>query len=230
MELLKFSRLSIISLMIISFLSSCWHWLYIALDEGNAKHSSTIKYDGDTTDIYNYINVDGFYHITNKLKTDTFFGDDYSTLYFFRNGTYSEDYGIYSNILLKSDSLSNIVKGNFPWKKRKEWGINCGVYKINNNIIVVEVFSTIFYGWNVFRRYYKIIDRSHLLYYKCVYLFKENEFPMSNKNYIYEFVSATNLPSSDDLMVRHKKWLWKDKKAYKRWKEEYKKARKKNKK
>lgn len=109
MELLKFSRLSIISLMIISFLSSCWHWLYIALDEGNAKLSSTIKYDGDTTDISAYINVDGFYCIMNyKSEPDTIDDAVLEVLYFFRDGTYTENYGLYSNTILKSDTLSNM--------------------------------------------------------------------------------------------------------------------------
>ena len=193
---------------------------------------STIKLEGRNTNIRDLIEINGYYQrmdSTGSASYRMFFEDGtYVALFWFKEGV-TED--------MKRENLSQAI---VSWKQKGQvrWGIRWGVYKIEKDTIIGQFFQVgTFLGggwWKCEEQKYEIIDKRTL---KLVYsksLFKDDErydmnkypYEISKKNYVYEFVPADSLPSSD-CWLKEKKWIWRNESDWKDYMEKIKQEKKK---
>lgn len=99
-----------------------------------------------------------------------------------------------------------------------------GLYEVKNDTIIVEVYSTWQYVWDMERWFFKVDDMEHIRLVKRkrwalydVIVMKEYEH-----NDVFNFIPAKNLPSTYYSYCKRQKWLWEDKEAWEKWMKEYK--------
>ncbi|MDR3244943.1 MAG: hypothetical protein LBT50_00740 [Prevotellaceae bacterium] len=181
---------------------------------------STIKLEGENTNIRNFIEIDGYYQRMDLLLEGgkMFFEDGiYVGFWFKENVTES----------MTSENLSQAARS---WKQKGEVRLGgiWGAYRIEQDTLIGQSFQTgTFIGggwWICAEAKYEIIDRRtlKLVYYKS--LFKDDEdrytsqypYEVSQKNFIYKFVPADSLPTSD-CWLKEKKWIWQNESDWKEY-------------
>jgi len=184
-------------------------------DEMMAK--STIKLEGHNTDIRNFLEINGYYLSPKFIDYALLFFEDGSitTITFIENATDS----------MKFNHLSQSI---LYWGKHH--GSHWGVYKIDKDTLVIQSFvlgnwfnNFIGNGYQgIWESKYQIIDRQtlKLIYSKSLlkiyqeYEYNKNPYAVSEKNFIYKFVPAKELPSSD-CRLKEEKWIWRNEEDWK---------------
>jgi hypothetical protein len=174
---------------------------------------STIKLERKNTNIRDFIEIDGYYQSIDSSEHN-------SGMMFFEDGTFVALLWFKQGVTesMKRENLSQTVRS---WKQKGKvrWGIRWGAFKIEKDTLVGQYFQigTFFGGgwWECDEIKYEIIDRHT---FKIVYsksLFKDDDdrytnkhpYEVSQKNFIYKFVSADSLPPSD-CWLKEEKWIW----------------------
>lgn len=202
-------------------LSSCWPGFILFNLKGEVKKKYTIQYDCNYKVDTNELAINGYYMLVDSNK-----------YYRFPTFVLMPD-GVFASFDLK-DSVGihdvHLKDNMYHWNNDKQCpNYTAGLYKIDNDTLIVETYRIEYYYWRLFHVYYLIVNKN-ILSYKKVEWYDFGKHTKEYEGITYQFIPAKNLPCSDETYFKKEKWLWKDKKAYKRWKEEYKKARKKNKK
>ena len=183
---------------------------------------STIKLEGKRTNIRDVIEIDGYYQNLDSARGPSYMmffegGSCYSI--WFKEGVTEE---------MKRKNLSQAVRS---WKEKGllQCGIYCGAYKINKDTIITQSFvkAGIFnWNWSFYEIKYEIIDRQTLkniddeeFLSKLKKEYNRKEFPyydISKANFMYEFVPADSLPSSD-CWLKEEKWIWRNEQDWKNY-------------
>ncbi|MDR0863744.1 MAG: hypothetical protein LBO74_02275 [Candidatus Symbiothrix sp.] len=169
---------------------------------------SKIKLEGKSTNIRDFINIDGLY-------TEKYFNANYNII-FFEDGTYVWHFSI------KEDATKDSIKSNLSkWIKSKvedkqiRWGECWGVYRVEGDTIIGNYFEkgSFVEGWSLVEERYKIINKSTVqkIFWKSLLkvdevYYKQNSPWLSYSNISY-FISADSLPSSD-CWLKEEKWIW----------------------
>ena len=203
-------------------LSSCWPGFILFNLKSQAKKEFTIKYDDKYKVDTNKIAINGYY-----ILVDSNEHNDDSTFVLLPDGVYAS-FEMKDSLGINNISLENNM---YHWNNNRPYPFyGSGIYRIDNDTLYAEIYQIDYYYWYVVHLYFCIIDRKTLSLKKAKWYRDGILYTESYEGTKYRFIPATNLPSSDQTFFKKEKWLWKDKKAYKRWKEEYKKTMKKNKK
>lgn len=97
-----------------------------------------------------------------------------------------------------------------------------GLYEVKNDTIIVEVYSTWQYVWDMERWFFKVDDMEHIRLVKIWAWYDANEITEYKHNDVFNFIPAKNLPSTYYSYCKRQKWLWEDKEAWEKWMKEYK--------
>ena len=154
------------------------------------------------------INIDGYYVNTNHKIIYNI--DEPFILY--NDGTYG-DFSFENE-----DSIYKKKNDSVDFKNQLYYGLG-GYYEVKGDTIEVDAY--IYYQLSplLMKRYFKIIDRNHLFFFKEIWVKSriddEPEKP------------CERLPPSTKFRSKLKKWIWEDKKDWKNYKKAYKEAMKK---
>jgi hypothetical protein len=182
-----------------------------ALQKREIITKSTIKFEGKNTNIREFLEIDGYYQTI-----------DYPAGYcliFFEDGTYV-------SFSLKRDILENEIKANMSksiknWidDKQIRWGTYWGVYKIENDTLIVYYYDEGSFGkgWSFYETRYKIMNKTFILPIYSRGRLKPNEQYDENLNIspwikngsVFYFSPADSLPSSD-CWLKEEKWIWRN--------------------
>ena len=215
------TQLTIIAFMLIT--SSC------ASQPREITSKSNIKLEGRNTTIRNLIDIDGYYQRVDDTNSR-------SAMMFFEDG-------MHFSIIFKEDITEEIKRKKLSqaiisWKQKGQvqWGSYCGVYKIDEDTIVVQTVEKAGWfsmPWSFDEVKYEIIDRQTLKLISLKYLYptdknnkKRNPYEISKKNFIDKFVPADSLPSSD-CWLKKEKWIWRNESDWKDYMEKIKQKKKK---
>ena len=117
----------------------------------------------------------------------------------------------------------------YNYKNRVIWDGGC--YFIKNDTIITHAYSISQLTWELFESKFVIISPSLLKLCEWHWCSKDSVLRKnySNKDFIYSFVPAKDLPSSDDVWIKRKKRLWQSQNLWKSYKQRIKQKRKENK-
>ncbi len=185
---------------------------------------STIKLEGQNTNIRDCIEIDGYYQIEDFPLNDSY-------KMFFEDGTYVSLFWFKENVdeNFKKNNLSQAIRS---WKQKDKirWGIRWGVYKIEKDTLVGQYFQkgTFFGGgwWECVEEKYVIIDKHTLIVMYSKSLFKDDKNEIREHGSVYEFVAADSLPSSD-CWLKEEKWIWRNESDWKAYMDRIKQNKKK---
>ena len=162
------------------------------------------------------INIDGYYVNTNDKNY-------HSPFILYNDGTYG-------NISFENeDSIYKQKNDSVDFKNQLYYGLG-GYYEVKGDTIEVDAY--IYYQLFILlmKRYYKIIDRNHLFFFKEIWVMThrddEQEKPCERAVF-YELIPNKRLPPSTKFRSKLKKWIWEDKNDWKNYKKAYKEAMKK---
>jgi len=193
---------------------------------------STIKLEGKNTSIKNLIEIDGYYQNLDSARGPSylmFFDDGSCYSIWFKEGVTDE---------MKRKNLSQTIR---TWKEKGllKGDIYSGVYTINGDTIVRQYFvkAGIFnWNWSFSETKYKIIDRQTLkdindeeFLTKLKKEYNRKEYPyydINKTNFIYKFVPADSLPSSNSWL-KEEKWIWRNESDWRNYMEKIKQKKKK---
>ncbi|GAB6010245.1 hypothetical protein [Dysgonomonas reticulitermitis] len=192
---------------------------------------STIKLEGENTAIRNLIEVDGYYLISDKLR--------YGACMFFDDGTWVQ-FPFKSNISEK-ETKTNMIRSvqSCIDDRQFRWGDLWGVYKINNDTIIVHSYDkpgtlSILKGMSTDEIRYKIIDRNTIqkIYFRINSKAGDQYYRETKKNLWrneapMNFIPADSLPSSDNWL-KENKWIWRNESDWKEYKKKIEQKKKAN--
>ena len=176
---------------------------------------STIKLEGKNTNIWDFLEIGGYY------RNDDF-GGSYSM--FFEDGIYVK-YFYFKEGATEDSIRINMVK----WIKwPNDMGRLWGVFRIEGDTLIGLIYDkgNIFRGITFSEERYKIINRITLkrIYWKEKT--KEDDKnvtydPWIDYDFSYHFVPADSLPSSD-CWLKEEKWIWRNESDWKAYMEKIK--------
>jgi hypothetical protein len=191
---------------------------------------STIKLEGQNTNIRNLIEIDGYYQDTDTLQYSSY-------MMFFEDGVWATFHVITYVRLSENERRAKIPKSVKNWMEKKEmnWVHRWGVYKIVEDTLVVYYYDKghFWKGWSFYETRYKVIDRTTILPIYSKGLLKTDEQYdktinfnpwIKNRDKLY-FNSADSLPSSD-CWLKEEKWIWRNEKDWKDYMQKVKQIRK----
>ena len=176
---------------------------------------STIKLEGKNTTIRDLIEIDGFYRMREHPNCNCrMFFEDGIWVDFCFNSYVSEDE-------IKANMFKSVYKGR---KTKVSWGYNWGVYRIQNDTIIVHRYfkGSFWEVWSLYEERYKIIDSKTMrrIYFKG--LLKGNgDYDPWRVNDTFYFTPADSLPSSD-CWLKEEKWIWRNESDWKAYMEKIK--------
>ena len=204
-----------------TILSSCYFALYNDIDE----NCELCKFDTVSTGLDKMININGFYADNSSLDT-TYYGP---SVLFFKDGTFGTFF-INPNKYYNSDTIISLIN-NINHYYKNSVILNGGCYFIKNDTIITHEYSISQLTWELFERKYVIISSSLLKLCEWHWCSKDSVLReihsnKNNKDIIYSFVPANDLPSSDDVWIKRKKRLWQSQEQWKAYRQRIKKKRK----
>ena len=113
------------------------------------------------------------------------------------------------------------------FEDRRFWCFG-GCYELRNDTICLDEYSLHPYWWDVVKLHFKIISEDSIELVRKTII---NTDWISKVDYHehYVFVLAKTLPVSDNVRIKKKKWIWRDEKDWKAWKERHKRKTKRKK-
>lgn len=191
-------RIFILFFCVICF-SSC------VLGKKEVIRKSTIKLEGEKTNIRDLIDIDGYYTSdpANMKHGGYIFFEDGSWVYFFpKRG------------LTQSDIQTNLNK-SIEKEKSGKWGIWWGVYTIVNDTIIIHNYDepVRLARIGLSERRYKVINCQTIDYYYYKIRTADEEYdkglvsPWLDAPVRLHFIPADSLPSSDNWLKKNK-WIW----------------------
>ncbi|WP_315548326.1 hypothetical protein [Prevotella koreensis] len=165
------------------------------------------------------INIDGYYVNTN-----------HKIIYNIDKPFILYNDGTYGNFSFENeDSIYKQKNDSVDFKNQLYYGLG-GYYEVKGDTIEVDAY--IYYQLSplLMKRYFKIIDRNHLFFFKEIWVKSriddEPEKPCERAVF-FELIPNKRLPPSTKFRSKLKKWIWEDKKDWKNYKKAYKEAMKK---
>lgn len=204
-------------------------------------------YDGKNTGLSSKLNIDGYYVMEDYI--DSIDGDRRSlgtntNLLFFEDGTFIR-FRFEEEFLDTLQNMANIqLLPNIMTWHNKPWVDVQGYYLLKNDTIVTKGFTYEQFVWEMERGVYLIVDKNTIKLIEKERIYNEdflqelkrydsehniNNTAVPNKTYLYHFYPATELPTSELLSIKRKKWFWKnkdDRKIYMRKRKEFLKKKK----
>jgi hypothetical protein len=190
---------------------------------------STIKLEGENTNIRDLIEIDGYYQ-----------SQDCSKAMFFEDGIYVSSFS-FKKDMPKDEIKTNLSKSINSWIENKQvrWGFYWGVYKIEGDTLVVYYYlrGNWWAPWIFDEKRYKVIDRTTILpiYEKGLLKADEQYYksigfnPWIENGEKISFFPADSLPSSN-CWLKEKKWIWRNESDWKAYMEKVKQIKKQHKK
>lgn len=99
-------------------------------------------------------------------------------------------------------------------------------YEVRNDTIIADNYFVSGAYWNLCRYKFKIISRDTIEMVGRKSLSKyEPDYGDYNDHWQYVFVPAINLPNPDSVLIKQKKWIWRDEKDWKAFQTKHKRKR-----
>jgi len=180
---------------------------------------SIIKMEGKNTNIREFIEIDGYYPIRDSLDFNSYT----SCVIFFEDGTWGTFY--FKKETSENERKSNMSRCLYGWNEGKpiRWGVDWGVYKIQNDTIIVYSYlqGGLLKPWDIDEIRYKIINRKTIqrVYYRCILKACDNYYITETPWKSFEpwyFTPADYLPSSD-CWLKEEKWIWRNEQDWKEY-------------
>lgn len=174
------------------------------------EHQQAKFYDGKQTGLGGKIHLDGYYYCKehNLMHPP-------QTFVFYEDGTCGEIYGLCDSLKGKA----NVELSYSHEDKNAKFRLGSCYELCNDTIFVDYCYVTMGY-WELCRYTFIIISEDSIEMIKRDYLSKWDDFKLScPQSYRYVFVPAKNLPNPDDAYIKEQKWMWKDEKEWKAYKE-----------
>lgn len=178
---------------------------------------STIKIEGNSTNIGKSINSNGFYYYPNFEKNENLiFFDDGSMIKFYSRKP--------TDIKQQAVKLSDYAY--YMTKNGKEELIGeRGVYTIKHDTIIVRLYqpSSLLVAWTLHEERYIVINRESIkrIYVKDLLKVSEDYYKTHSPwkdGATMKFTSADSIPSSDNWL-KEKKWIWRNETDWKEYME-----------
>ncbi|MDL2223681.1 hypothetical protein LJB98_06285 [Bacteroidales bacterium OttesenSCG-928-M11] len=185
---------------------------------------STIKLEGENTNIRDFIEIGGYYAVP-----------DYQLdggLILFEDGTCAAV--SFKEAVSEDEIKKNLLKNIVSWKKNEQfrWGSYWGVYQVKNDTIVVYGYDkgSFWKGWSLSEERYKIINRTTIkkIFWKSILKSAEKYYERNSPwvdGFDYHFFPADSLPPSD-CWLKEEKWIWRNEKGWKEYMERIKQKKK----
>ena len=180
---------------------------------------STIKLDGNDTNIRDVIEIDGYY-VEGGLEVEI--STRGGRLIFFEDGTYARNFFFKEGLAIENvmENMSGSLRRDIHRHKRGQWNYTMGVYRIEGDMIIGHLYwppnnGFLFAGggWALNEERYKIVNRTTV---KRVYsrgLLKTDETRYRDlgkspwrSDPPHIFIPAKNLPS--DNWLKEEPWIW----------------------
>ena len=198
---------------------------------------STMKLDGNNTNIRDLIEIDGYYIDTEMrdFVKGRFGREDISAhgghLMFFEDGTYARGFYFKEGLTIENvkENMSESIRRDFRGYRRAQWSSAMGVYRIEGDMIIGHLYSppnnsffSLGAGWLLYEERYKIVNRTTInrIYYSGLLKTFESDRPWRDAP-PYIFVSAKNLPSSGNWL-KEERWIWRNESDWKAYMEKIK--------
>ena len=220
-------------LILCASLSGCW---LLINDKDFSKKDIMLKCDDVDGGINRLIDIEGYYSMNTERTSYSIVWDGFGII-FYNDGSCStlewkENPPIYLNIpnINLKEHLDEYEHRVLPFiYKGHHYDLCGGLYTIKEDTIVVEFVGRGDFIKELFRIYFKAINRRtlELLEYqefnknenKIVWTDRSKQDSISN---LVSYVPCKNLPSPLNMYNQHKKYRWNDKK---KWKEYHKKRK-----
>ncbi|GAB6122106.1 hypothetical protein [Dysgonomonas termitidis] len=175
--------------------------------------SSTIKIEGGTAGIRSLINIDGYYPISSELR--------YGAITFFEDGTWVY-FGFKSGIPIE-EIKKNMSESVLNWSGNKQirWGVDWGVYTIQNDTIIVHSYDkpALLKALAISEIRYKVVDKNTIqrIYFRIISK-ADDDYYKTNSPWRYQepmhFTPADSIPPSDNWL-KENKWIWRNESDWK---------------
>ncbi|MDD7318744.1 MAG: hypothetical protein SOZ80_00775 [Prevotella sp.] len=127
--------------------------------------------------------------------------------------------GTYGNISFKNeDSIYKQKNDSVDFKDQLYYGLG-GYYEVKGDTIEVDTYMNYPLFITLIKRYYKIIDRESLFFFKEIWVTKHGAEEEPYDRYVfYELIPNKRLPPSTKFRSKLKKWIWEDENDWKNYK------------
>lgn len=175
---------------------------------------------GKSTGISEVINIGGYWLCEDSDSITSYYSD---ALLFFDDGT-SGNFMFRRN--KNDDGVVDFPRGEpgvdleKAFESEKYWSL-ASCYDLRNDTICMDAYSMHPYWWNLVKLRFKVISRDtiELVAIKTFGSEQMREWiPMSKR---FSFVPTCSLPNPDKVRIKKKKWIWRDEKDWKVFKQQH---------